>query len=341
MTRHGQVARTTAPRRRRSTGCYVHIAVAPVVTHTNPVGIQRYRLCDLARKPLPRPAHRTPCGSSRQALAHPEAQIPIGNRLRPAGSCMRDFRTPDGTRNPSACQSSRLTTWRSSCCLRGGFSDRTSSIVSAGPHTVGRHSGSPRTACVRSSGRGFGGGPILLPLLAFFCDGFAGRVLEENRKRFLCLPLVSQTSVDPRKHSVCAARDFGHFPHRRQRSPAIVLFLERPAHLPVEPVRVERIDAHGLLDPIDRFVGAANKEQRGRTADEDIRVAGIQGDRLIEPRKGLLDLSGFGMDAGADMMRLGIVRSEQDGLVGVFGGALQRLVAVVFLLVPPNTASLR
>ncbi|MER8787490.1 hypothetical protein NKH71_06460 [Mesorhizobium sp. M0983] len=39
MTRHDQVARTTAPRRRRSTGCYVHIAVEPVVTHTNPVGI--------------------------------------------------------------------------------------------------------------------------------------------------------------------------------------------------------------------------------------------------------------------------------------------------------------
>ena len=39
MTRHGQVARTTAPRRRRSTGCYVHIAVAPIVTHTNPVAI--------------------------------------------------------------------------------------------------------------------------------------------------------------------------------------------------------------------------------------------------------------------------------------------------------------
>jgi hypothetical protein len=39
MTRHGQVARTTAPRRRRSTGCYVHVAVAPVVTPTNPVGI--------------------------------------------------------------------------------------------------------------------------------------------------------------------------------------------------------------------------------------------------------------------------------------------------------------
>ncbi|TWI17109.1 hypothetical protein IQ26_07586 [Mesorhizobium tianshanense] len=39
MTRHGQVARSTPPRRRRSTGCYVHIAVAPVVTHTNPAGI--------------------------------------------------------------------------------------------------------------------------------------------------------------------------------------------------------------------------------------------------------------------------------------------------------------
>lgn len=38
MTRHGQVARTAAPRRRRSTGCHVHVAVAPVVPHTNPVG---------------------------------------------------------------------------------------------------------------------------------------------------------------------------------------------------------------------------------------------------------------------------------------------------------------
>jgi len=63
---------------------------------------QRSSLCDLARKPPPRHAHSILCGSSRQALAHPEAQIPIGNRLRPAGSCMRDFRTPDGTRNPSA-----------------------------------------------------------------------------------------------------------------------------------------------------------------------------------------------------------------------------------------------
>ena len=71
-----------------------------------------------------------------------------------------------------------------------------------------------------------------------------------------------------------------------------------------------------------------------RTADEDIRVAGVQGNRLIEPRKGLLDLAGFRMDLGADIMRLGVVRSEQDGLVGVLGGALQRLVMVMFLLVP-------
>ena len=107
MTRHGQVARTTAPHRRRSTGCYVHIAVAPIVTHTNPVGINATDFCDLARKPLPRHAHRILRGNSRQALAHPEAQIPIGTRLRPAGSCMRDFRTPNGTRNPSASRSLR------------------------------------------------------------------------------------------------------------------------------------------------------------------------------------------------------------------------------------------
>lgn len=79
----------------------------------------------------------------------------------------------------------------------------------------------------------------------------------------------------PRKHSVCAARDSGHFPHRRQRGLAIVLFPERPAHVPVVPIRVERIDAHRLLDPIDSFVDSADKEQRGSTAGEDIRGAAI------------------------------------------------------------------
>lgn len=45
-----------------------------------------------ALRPGPEAASTTClCGSPRQALAHPEAQIPIGNRLRPAGSCMRDF----------------------------------------------------------------------------------------------------------------------------------------------------------------------------------------------------------------------------------------------------------
>ncbi|WP_342634376.1 tyrosine-type recombinase/integrase [Mesorhizobium hawassense] len=37
---------------------------------------------------------------SRQALAHPATQIPIAHSMRPAGSCMGGFRTPDGTRNP-------------------------------------------------------------------------------------------------------------------------------------------------------------------------------------------------------------------------------------------------
>ncbi len=105
MTRHGQVARTTAPRRRRVNGMLcARCRGAGRHAHQSRRN-QRDRLCDLARKPLPRHAHRILCGSSRQALAHPEAQIPIGNRLRPAGSCMRDFRTPDGTRNPSACRS--------------------------------------------------------------------------------------------------------------------------------------------------------------------------------------------------------------------------------------------
>jgi len=53
-------------------------------------------------------------------------------------------------------------------------------------------------------------------------------------------------------------------------------FPRAPAHLPVEPVRVEGIDAHGLLDPINRFVGAANIQQHVRTHDEDMRVAGVQ-----------------------------------------------------------------
>jgi hypothetical protein len=39
MTRHDQVARRTAPRRRRSTECYVHVAVEPLVTRTDPVEI--------------------------------------------------------------------------------------------------------------------------------------------------------------------------------------------------------------------------------------------------------------------------------------------------------------
>src|SRR4051794_33631327 len=42
------------------------------------------------------------------------------------------------------------------------------------------------------------------------------------------------------------------------------------------------------------------------------------------------------MDSGADFMRPGVVRSEQDGLVGIFGGALPRLVMVMFLLTPPE-----
>lgn len=36
MTRHGQVDRTAAPRRRRSTGCHVRFAVAPVSRYPNP-----------------------------------------------------------------------------------------------------------------------------------------------------------------------------------------------------------------------------------------------------------------------------------------------------------------
>ncbi len=97
---------------------------------------------------------------------------------------------------------------------------------------------------------------------------------------------------------------------------------------------MERIDALGPFDPIDRFVGAANVEQQIRAADQDVRVAGVERDCLIVPGKSLLDLAGFGVDAGADIVRFGIIGSEQDGLVGVFGGALQRLVTVMLLLVP-------
>ena len=39
MTRHGPFVRTAAPLRHRLTGRYARVAVAPVVTHTNPVGI--------------------------------------------------------------------------------------------------------------------------------------------------------------------------------------------------------------------------------------------------------------------------------------------------------------
>jgi hypothetical protein len=39
MTRHGPLPRTTAPRRRGSTGRYARIAMAPVVRHVKPVGV--------------------------------------------------------------------------------------------------------------------------------------------------------------------------------------------------------------------------------------------------------------------------------------------------------------
>lgn len=39
MTRHCPFAHTTAPRRRRSMGSYVHVAVSPVVRHADPVRV--------------------------------------------------------------------------------------------------------------------------------------------------------------------------------------------------------------------------------------------------------------------------------------------------------------
>jgi len=38
MTRYGPFARTTTPSRRRSTGCHVHITVAPVIGQANTIG---------------------------------------------------------------------------------------------------------------------------------------------------------------------------------------------------------------------------------------------------------------------------------------------------------------
>lgn len=87
--------------KRRSTGCYVHVAVAPVVTHTNPVGSNA---TGSATWPGSR-FHDMPNAGFATSAGTPEAQIPIGNRPRPAGSCMRDFRTPDATRNASPSQS--------------------------------------------------------------------------------------------------------------------------------------------------------------------------------------------------------------------------------------------
>lgn len=99
MTRHGPSAHTAASRWRRSTGCHVHVAVAPVVTHTNPAGIN-------ATGAATWPGRRfhdmplAPYSEVRDRRWHTPKQIPIAHRVRPAGSCMRDFRTPDGTRNP-------------------------------------------------------------------------------------------------------------------------------------------------------------------------------------------------------------------------------------------------
>jgi hypothetical protein len=107
-------------------------------------------------------------------------------------------------------------------------------------HGTADHSDNPANRiCPIQRSRYSGGGVHLLPLPALFADGVARRDIEKNRKRFLCS--CSETRVGPRKHSMCAARDSGHFAHHRQRGPAIVLFVERRAQLPVEPYFLHRL----------------------------------------------------------------------------------------------------
>ena len=128
-------------------------------------------------------------------------------------------------------------------------------LVYARPHTVGRHSGNPaKLMCSSQRSRAPEAVYIFFHCLRCLLMESTGESLRKPQE----LPLPPAGFPDRRGSRQGVRRSgFWHFPHRHQRSPAIVLFVKRPAHVPVEPVRVVRIDALSLLDPSDSFVDSA------------------------------------------------------------------------------------
>ena len=115
---------------------------------------------------------------------------------------------------------------------------------------------------------GSGAGMYLLPLLAVFADGSPGESLMKTASA----SFVSGTSsIQAQISASMRCAPFGILDIFRIDASAAPqsFFVECSAHLPIEPIRVETIDAHSLLDPIDRFIGSANPEKQIRTVDED------------------------------------------------------------------------
>lgn len=157
-----------------------------------------------------------------------------------------------------------------------------------------------------------------------------GRVLEENRKRFFASPSFPRQAWIPA--SIWCAPIWIQDIFRITASAAPQSFFSQSVRQWNQSRWKDRCPGQFRSDRSLRQCG------QHRAADPycgpGCRSCWGLGDCLIVPGKGLLDLSGFDVDAGADIMRLSVIRSEQDGLVGVFGGALQRLFAVMFPLVP-------
>ena len=93
MTRHGSSMSAWPPHARPVNGMLMRR-----VDDGSPAPAQPHRITAAGSMRRPRSASCSrsappTSGRSHQAQAHPKAQIPIAHRLRPAGSCMRDFRT--------------------------------------------------------------------------------------------------------------------------------------------------------------------------------------------------------------------------------------------------------
>ena len=106
------------------------------------------KLCGPARKQRRRTDGANKRSSSRSLLGSPKIQNPIAQTMPTAGSCMRGFRTPDGTRKPSRL---RNVSFPQSLAKTGQSADgpRTAFVVyeSLGGVSTGTCNGLCRIAC--------------------------------------------------------------------------------------------------------------------------------------------------------------------------------------------------